>query len=58
MPGNAGEFGVGSSSLDREGIRVADATGFDADANVTGLGSTSGRSAISNFPRFVACTTR
>jgi len=36
MPWNAGEFGVGEESLDREGIRVADATGFDADANLTG----------------------
>src|SRR2546425_6769719 len=36
MPGNAGKFGVGEQSFDREGVRVADATGFDADPNLTG----------------------
>jgi len=37
MPGTAGKFSVGEESLDRESVRVADATGFDADANLTGL---------------------
>ncbi len=36
VPGNAGEFGVGQDPLDREGVRVADATGLHADSDLTG----------------------
>ena len=36
MPGDAGKFGVGEQSLDREGIRVADAAGLDAESDLTG----------------------
>jgi hypothetical protein len=42
VPGNARKFSVGEYSLDREDIRVADATSFDADANLTGARFTDG----------------
>ena len=34
MPGNAREFGIGQQSLDRERVRVTDATSLDADASL------------------------
>jgi hypothetical protein len=37
VPWNPGEFSVGQDALYCEDVRVADATGLHADANVTGL---------------------